>query len=717
MKLQFTVWAIILMPFFAKAQIPFVQVQNIQGWAGQFLPDSCNDGPNPLYLNDTVKIRAVVITNGGLNETSGQTRWIWVRDASASSPSTPFANISVRSGAATTPQDINTFVAGDTIEVVGIVQEFAGSGAAGETQISPIPNGVSLISFEAGPAPQAALVSVGELNGPLNASNQPTSRITSGEKYEGNFVEIQNVTVTAVSVSGGRCNFLVKDANENYIRIYDRFKTQRPANGFVPPNVGDQFTSIRGIIEGQKNSGCPGAGQNNIGYNMNPFSVSHYVKGASSPAIGNIKKSVACPQSGSPVTISVTVTDDGSVSEVKLFYSTNGLSYTELTMSATGNRYSASIPGQAAGTTVRYYFRGRDNLNNTTIFPNVPAQVTPLFYNVGTSGCTIRDIQFTPYAAGRSGYAGDTLSVQGIVTASAGGNNLGYVYIQQPDVTEWAGIWVNGGSLISGFNVGDLVSVTGVVEEYFNFTRISNISAANLVSASQPVPAPVVLNPSLFTTNSDPNTEKYEGMLVKLQNPAAGQNLFVVDTNADAGSGRNNGEYRVGADPADPNTGCRILAGRQSSSTFSSLNVSYVNSPRWATVDGTMAVDPIIVLPGQEVTLIQGIMHYSFFNYKLLPRNNSDVTMILSIEESLKNKGFALYPNPNRGEFSLQMPAGSNGGSLEIYNLRGQKVFAVGVNSTLQKFRLPVQAAGLYKVRVADANGKLLGVDNISVQP
>jgi hypothetical protein len=450
---------------------------------------------------------------------------------------------------------------------------------------------------------------------------------------------------------------------------------------------------------------------------MNPFSVSHYVKGASSPAIGNIKKNSACPLSETNVTLSATVTDDGSVAEVKFFYSSNGLSYTEVTAVANGNRYSATIPGQPAGTTVRYYIRARDNLNNTTIFPNVPAQVTPLFYNVGTSGCTIRDIQFTPYTTGRSGYVGDTLSLQGIVTASAGGNNLGYVYIQQPDATEWAGIWVNGGSLISGFNVGDLVSVTGVVEEYFNFTRISNISAANLVSAAQPVPAPVVLNPALFTTNSDPNTEKYEGMLVKLQNPAAGQSLFVVDTNADAGSGRNNGEYRIGADPADPNTGCRVLAGRQSSTTFSSLNVSYVNSPRWATVDGTMAVDPIIVQPAQEVTLIQGIMHYSFFNYKLLPRNNSDVTMILSIEESLQNKGFALYPNPSQGEFSIQMPAESNGGSLEVYNLNGRKVFASTISTALQKFRLPVQAAGMYKVRVADAKGKLLGVENISVQP
>jgi hypothetical protein len=714
MKRRFTILAIMLLPLFAQAQIPFVQIQNIQGWQGQFMPDSCNDGPNPAYINDTVKVRAVVITNGGLNETTGQTRWIWVRDATATA-STPYANISVRSSNITTPQDINTFVAGDTIEVIGVVQEFAGSGAAGETQLTPIPNGVSLISFEAGPAPQSFLVGVGELNGGLNSSNQPTSRITSGEKYEGNFVEIQNVTVTAVTVSNGRCNFLVKDANENYIRIYDRFKTQRPANGFVPPNVGDQFTSIKGIIEGQKNSGCPGAGQNNIGYNMNPFSVSHYVKGASSPAIGNIKKDVACPQSNSPVTVSLTVTDDGSVSEVKVYYSTNGLSYNELTATANGNRYSATIPGQAAGTTVRYYFRGRDNLNNTTIFPNVPAQVTPLFYNVGTSGCTVRDLQFTPYATGRSGYVGDTVSVQGVVTASAGGGSLGYVYIQQPNESEWAGIWLNGGSIISGFSVGDLISVTGVVEEYFNFTRLTNISAANLVSANQPVPAAAVLNPNIFTTNTDPNAEKYESMLVELRNPAVGQNLFVVDTNADAATARNNGEYRVGTDAADPNSGCRVLAGRQSSSTFSSLNVSYVNSTRWATQDGTMAVPVIVVEPSQQVTLLKGIMHYSFFNYKLLPRNNSDITMVVGVEEKLNAQGFALFPNPNQGQFSIHLSEGSLAQKVEISDALGRVVFASSIERTQKEVQLPVQASGLYRARILDGNGKILGVETLSV--
>jgi hypothetical protein len=157
-------FSILITPMLGFCQIPNVNIQDIQGWSGQFQPDSCSDGPNPLYLNQVVKVRGVVVTPGGINETTGQTRWIWIRDVSAS-PSTPFANITVRASTATTPTDINTLVAGDTIEVVGTVTEFLGSSGAnnGETQLTPVNDGVTLISFDPGPAPQPFPVSVGQL--------------------------------------------------------------------------------------------------------------------------------------------------------------------------------------------------------------------------------------------------------------------------------------------------------------------------------------------------------------------------------------------------------------------------------------------------------------------------------------------------------------------------------------------------------------------------
>jgi hypothetical protein len=679
---------------FGFSQIPNVTIQEIQGWSGQFVPDSCTDGPNPLYLNQVVKVRAVVVTPGGLNETTGQTRWIWIRDVTAT-PSTPFGNITVRASSATTPTDINTLVAGDTIEVVGTVTEFLGSQGAnnGETQLTPVDNGVTLISFSPGPAPQSFPVSVGQLNGNLNSDGQPANHIITGEPLEGNFVEISNVTVVNVTLSGDRCRLLVKDANENHIWVYDRFKTQRLTNGFVPPNIGDQYTTIKGVIEGWKN-GCSNTSPNNRGYNINPFSLTHYTKGASSPSIGNMRKSQPCPNSLNPLIVSADITDDSLVTSVEVLYSTDGTNYTALTATPLGARYSASIPPQPIGTLVRYYFRAKDNVNNTTVLPNVPGQSVPLFYTISNVGCTIRDIQYTPYPIGRSGYVGDTLTLRGIVTASSENNNLGYVYIQQDGELAWSGIWVNGGSLITNLSIGDRVAVTGVVEEYFGLTRLSNISNVQVIQTGQTPPSPTVLNPNLLTTYDFAMNEKYESMLVELQNPVG--DLFVVDTNVDAAQLRNNGEWRVGNDVNDPSSGCRILTGRQASSSFSSLNVSYVNSPLWATTDGTMNVPVIVVQPGQQLISIRGILTYSFSNMKLLPRNNSDVLDPSTSTKPQIGGNVSIMPNPASDKMFIINKTGKPVG-YKLINSVGQVLESgdlYGVENQI-KINLPT---GIYQI-------------------
>ncbi|HPI12352.1 MAG TPA: T9SS type A sorting domain-containing protein [Catalimonadaceae bacterium] len=717
MKLRVALLVSLFLPILSWGQISLVQIQNIQGWAGQFQPDTCNDGPNPVYLNDTVRVRGVVITNGGLNETTGQTRWIWIRDVTAS-PETPFGNITVRASGATAPIDINTLVSGDTIEVTAVVAEFQGTNAGnGETQLTPIPNGVQLISEEAGPAPQPYLVSVGQLNGALNTNNNPSNNISSGEKLEGNFVEIQNVQVVNVDLStADRCRILVKDAAGNHIWIYDRFKTQRISAGFVPPNVGDSYTSVRGMIEGWKN-GCPGNANGNRGYNLNPFSLSHYVKGASSPAIGNVRKSKACPSSSDAITISADVTDDGSVTSVEVLYSTNGNTYTPVAATALGTRYSATIPAQSNGTLVRYYFRAKDNLNNTTVQPNVPGNTPALFYAVNGEGCTIKDIQFTPFTNGRSGYVGDTVTLRGIITASSEATNLGYVYMQQRGINAWGGLWVTGGTLITSLAVGDSVELKGNVEEYFGLTRLANVSSASVIvpAASTTPIVPTVVNPADFSTYDFAKCEKYEGMLVKLENPVAGQNLFVVDSNADAANGQNNGEYRVGADINDPNAGCRVLAGRQNSTAFSSLNVSYVNSTRWLTQDGTMNVPLALVIPEAPVLLMQGVLTFSFSNMKLLPRNNSDATITVGTKEILTGKQFGMYPNPAKDQMTLRFSDSQIAGSISVFNSQGQLMVSQDVNGEEADVQLSRLVSGLYRVQIKTRSGEILGIRNLAV--
>jgi hypothetical protein len=187
-----------------------------------------------------------------------------------------------------------------------------------------------------------------------------------------------------------------------------------------------------------------------------------------------------------------------------------------------------------------------------------------------------------------------------------------------------------------------------------------------------------------------------------------------VDTNADFALNRNNGEYRMGGDLSDPNTGCRILAGRQSSTAFSSLNVSYINSPLWQTTDGVMNVPPVLVTPGMEFTLVQGIMTYSFSNMKLLPRNNADMGLLASVNETDKKGRFRIFPNPasEKAEFRFTQAAER---SISIQNLMGQEVFAkkfTGENLNLSLSGFP---SGLYQIRVEE-KGNLIGVERLSIQ-
>ncbi|MEM2611963.1 MAG: DNRLRE domain-containing protein [Thermoproteota archaeon] len=74
----------------------------------------------------------------------------------------------------------------------------------------------------------------------------------------------------------------------------------------------------------------------------------------------------SAPVWGEPTVVSCQVSDDESgVSKVTLYYSTNGgASWSNVSMSLVGNRYSASIPSQPPFTRIRYYVEASDNVGN-----------------------------------------------------------------------------------------------------------------------------------------------------------------------------------------------------------------------------------------------------------------------------------------------------------------------------------------------------------------
>ncbi len=210
-------------------------------------------------------------------------------------------------------------------------------------------------------------------------------------------------------------------------------------------------------------------------------------------------------------------------------------------------------------------------------------------------------------------------------------------------------------------------------------TRLENVSSVTLAGTGSITP--LQLRDTSFTVYGFNSNEQYEGMLISLI-PTSGTKVKVVDVNCDDGTNptTNFGEYRLGSDTLAPNTGTRVLAGRQSSSAFSSLNVPFVNDLTWQTTDGTMNVTPIVVTTGMEWDYVNGILYYSFSNMKLLPRNAADFAGVSSREEALFAE-VSLYPNPASSNVSLSWANLTEEMlSCSIMDIHGRVVYSTTLN-------------------------------------
>ncbi|RMG72971.1 MAG: T9SS C-terminal target domain-containing protein [Bacteroidetes bacterium] len=676
------------------AQYPVVTIQQIQTLPLDSL-NACND--LSLYEGDTVITHGTVVMNGGLAQAAGG-RNLWIQNGTG-----PFSGIDLYTTGVPTPvpgTDVLDLVAGDSIEVTGLIATFGN-----ETEIVPL--NISVIDF--GKPVGIQPIDVGDLNDANRVNILPT-----GEQWEGSYVEITNAVVTSVNFFSGntRVSFDVADADGNVINISDRFLVQRlPAGGgsFVPPPVGARFDTLRGVIAHSGN-GCTGGGGR--GYEMYPFQESDYVIGFSAPIISNVNRNPVTPTSSEDVTVFASIEDpDGNVTSATLFYAVgvSNTSFLSLPMANTGTTYSATIPSTAFsdGDFVKYYISATDDSSATSTSP-VDGQNQPYFFTARDNGLTIYDVQYTPFSNGFSGYLDREVTVEGIVTASAAAGDLGFVHIQQEGQTSWAGLQLVEGANLATLERGDKVRVTGTIQESFGLTRMSVLGDAILLSSGNDLPDPVEVDPNDFTTYDFALTERFEGMLVKLTNPTDG-GVFVVEPNAD---GNNNfAEYRVGSDLLDPLNGCRVLAGRVTGTAFSSLNFSYVNDSTWISESGVINVPVCVVSAGDTLASLTGIMTYTFGNMKLLPRNNDDAEAfsganctdgITSVEDLLRSE-LTLFPNPGRTEINLQYGFDRPvRGTAELMDLTGRRLQRQALNGTQGTLRFDTRALprGTYFLRV-----------------
>lgn len=704
----------------AFAQYAYVDVNQI-GFVSQANLQNCND--SSAYLGDTIVTRGVVITDGNLSEvasssvTGGSRPFIAITDTANGGAQGPFSSITVMgvdAGTSNPNSNIENALAGDILEITCIVSEFAGG-----IQLQPLNStSVTVVGFTSPPAP--VVVPVADLQ-----DNMRINKLTTGEQWEGSYIEIQNVTVTGVSVfsGGNRAEITVEDAAGNQILVADRYLGMKVAGvatvnpnsplssgNFVVPSIGTVYNYIRGVIVQDENGPCyPGASGFAGGYEINPLDSNDFDKAASPANISNVSRTPLVPNASQTVTVTADIIDnDGIVTSATLFYTDDQTApanlFTSLPMTNTsGSIYTATIPAFPLDSLVRYFIVATDDSMNVTTSPNTPtgAPLNTAFYTVRPNGATIMDIQFTPNLGdGNSPLVNDTVTVTGIVTASYQSGDLGFLYIQDPSANEFSGIFVNGGpTSVFALNRGDEVTVEGIVEENFSFTRLNaiNVTATGNTGSI----TPVVLDPSdpnLFGSGAV-DIEKYESMLVRYENPMMGGQVWVGNPNLGFG------EYSVGSGYL-PTTAARVLAGRQVlGQAQGSLDVSYV-SDTMAFGSSVLNVTPVQMTTNFSMDALEGILYYAFGNYKLTPRNNADfLNIVVSVETIYDaNVPTLVYPNPVQDRVMIQIDEDYrfNQVAIQVLDITGRVVMDTRSSVALNSINLAGLEKGMYMVRISN---------------
>ena len=241
---------------------------------------------------------------------------------------------------------------------------------------------------------------------------------------------------------------------------------------------------------------------------------------------------------------------------------------------------------------------------NAPVPPPPPPPVVTVMEIQGTG-------QFSPFD-------GQVVETSGIVTLfTANGANF---WLQDPDGDGDAatsdGIFVAGGGALDGLPrpaVGDSIRVIAQVQEQqfgnaLPLTRLRNVALVEVLSTGNPLPAPVELSdlPNESIVDAIAFWEPLEGMLVSIRNApvvaaTSGFGEFAMLTKVDAKPG--SGFY-----PQTQQILIRTLGGEV---------VDY--NPERVLVDDSSLDEPIVVMPGDRVRHLAGVVDYTFGNYKLQP--------------------------------------------------------------------------------------------------
>ncbi len=269
-----------------------------------------------------------------------------------------------------------------------------------------------------------------------------------------------------------------------------------------------------------------------------------------------------------------------------------------------------------------------------------------------TTNVSLYQVQYTTANPANSPYMNQFVTTGGIITATY---TSGY-YVQTRNVNAWAAVNVYDYNHTPA--IGDSVTFSGQVIEYYNETEIQQIVNYTKVSSGNQALTP----PTVVAFNTIQG-EQYEGMLIKAKditdlryNAAAAWYVFYDST---------------------------MTLGINSEDTVDNIIYTYGYTT------------------GKKYN-ITGVVHFEYANW-IEPRNQMDIDSI-DVTAGIKNYNnnstdITVYPNPNNGVFTISVKALSNENNTDIIltDLTGRVVYKEQLDTHTGSGSLPVNTSNLEK--------------------
>ena len=142
------------------------------------------------------------------------------------------------------------------------------------------------------------------------------------------------------------------------------------------------------------------------------------------------------------------------------------------------------------------------------------------FVSVFVGEQSIYDIQFSSDQGGGddcypSQLNGEIINIDGIVTAVKDFSSYPNFFIQDPNLSEWGGVYVYVGEM-DALSIGDEVNFNAEIAEYYGVTELKDVTDMQLISSGNPTVATSIATGDLGLSCG--SGEMYEGMLVEFTN-------------------------------------------------------------------------------------------------------------------------------------------------------------------------------------------------------